>query len=352
MLNRTSTVLLIVLLVSLSVHVYSQRSPVMCSEVRLKCNAEIAEYPNETPPYTIGMPIEVLYTYMAIDSICKLPLNEIQKLLDTASDTLTTSELNLLNAYIYRCIDYNPIQFFKFIEYGWFSNQGYYTNPAGIYRQYKYLSHKKIGGTSIDNFLTFSMGIFEVEIADVSIDTTFNNCNNDPDSLENYVCITARVLDAIKGISLSTAVSIGDGEFERYIKYSYRRGTCTFTELDQRNGPEICAIYEDDSIGVDGNGDTIFQTKLSENCNLFCVVHKPKVGDRYLVFLDVYGHPCILVSGIPFTVHPMTMYQREGGIFRIHNGIFYDQTNFFGQGHEVDYSVFKSWLNQFILESF
>lgn len=138
-------------------------------------------------------------------------------------------------------------------------------------------------------------------------------------------------------------------EDEKYITFTYLREAHTYVSPDESSDMNII-LSELDSVGVDSLGNTIFQERLHEANNIFATVHHPRPGDRYIVFLHVWTYSFLEPEGSPYYIVPRTMYQREGGMFKIADNQLLDQQNYFGQGHAVPLVAFKEFLRASIRE--
>ena len=314
----------------------SQRAVPFRSVPMLPCGAEHGSVISAAPPMSLGMTSDVLYAYVAFDSLAKAQYS-LDDLTSMFIGGVSAQDVIALNTYIYKTIDYNPWEFISYLQHGWYINDSYYNKPNRLYERFKEVSHELLGDKSIENFLTFSYGIYEVRIDEVTIDTSrrYDYSTTSLDSTWDYVCMRCVVTDIIKGEALTHKEYIGDGDSASVINIVMLKGSVSCVEDSAYTNP--------DSLLASESGVTM---EMMEP--LMGMLHYPEVNDKYLIFANVWAYAEENQYGAPYYVVPNRLYQREGGMFHIENNILIDQTNYFGQGNAVNIQSFKNWLIGYI----
>ncbi len=255
----------------------------------------------------------------------------------TVSDSLSISQVETLLKYLYVLLDYDPVLFQNYIKYGYYLNNRYKNSPECFYNALRKTVFEKMGATPVF-MLAFADGVYEIEVTSVSTDSAFAGFQRySIDDLDAQTCITARVIDVIKGGSLLTVCTNNEGggaPGNGYLCSRFSFGNGWFTYFGPSGGSDVRAMIE----YIDSTGNSKIISPL------YSVVHQPHIGDKYLIFLQADCSPALDVNGVPVNVYPFRLAQWEGGLFPVVRGSLSDSANYFGLGRSPDIDEVKSFL--------
>ncbi|MBR9976817.1 MAG: hypothetical protein KFH87_01910 [Bacteroidetes bacterium] len=307
------------------------------------CNTQNVRIPiQEAPPYSLGMPVEVIYTYMAIDSLAKLGVTP-RLLASTVLDSISSDTLISLLSYIHAAVDYNPAVFRDYLNLGYYMNESYTSQPGRLYGQFESSVYDKLGWEAVEPFIAFSDVIYEIEVTGVWENHHGRTSSNITAVLEDDICVQAVVNEVIKGGPFMY-VCQDEQPITECVSFAVKKGQKT--KFDDLN-IDIMILY-DDSVGTDSSGATIYELKLAESNNIHYAVHDIQAGNRYMLFGRIYREYGT-VNGLSY--HELFLYrghQRAGGLFEVTGGYVRDYDNYFGWGESVPLNTFKENIRSII----
>lgn len=335
----------LIILMAYSCSIYAQNIPEMPLRYSHRCSIEHTQSLTNVPPYQWSMPLQVFQSYYAIDSICKMsniPLRfeEVRELMKT---TLQSIEYDSLFKYLYVVLDYNPLIFYQYINTGNYFNMDYKIPLQWIYKSLTTIVND-LNCNQKDAFLALSSGIFRIRITNIVTDSTkYARCAT---CYEPIKCITADVIDVIKGGALPKITIDDNGEIIKYITFSYSQNW----EMSTRMKYSQDVIRHHVIIQLDSAGNIIDGTQSDDT---YRSKTELSIGDECIVSLSVYMEEHNDSTGMtPYLVFPQYGYQAEGGIYLVRNGIVYDKGNFFGMGTEIQVDNFISGLKYYVDQKF
>lgn len=334
----------IVLLGFMSLNVFAQRTVPDTSLRWNPCNVSFTRSPIQSaPPYSLGMPPDVIYTYMAIDSLSKLAIS-FNGISDIVKTTLSFDTLEVLLRCLNSTINYDPLLFRDYLTLGYFLNEDYDVKPGALYSIFENAIYEKYGWNAELPYVTFADLIYEIEVVDVYEDIGGRTDSLLDSVLEDHICIQAKVLAAIKG---GSAVSIcnEDNIVGNCIQFTYKKGW--WTSSDPNSDVETLLV-DLDSIGVDEDGKIIYSETLSESNQVFASVHDVNPGDKYIIFCKIYKEYSVHNGAAEFICYPYLHHQKDGGMFKVIDDNVIDRDNFFGLGQEVPVSQFVNFVDHLL----
>jgi hypothetical protein len=298
------------------------------------CSKDVSSDLSYAPPSSWSMPYNVYLAYFAIDSLCRTVMpTEYSDLLQSFESVLTGASSDSIAKYIYQAMNYDPLLMYKYIYHGRFLRTDYINPPDIIFTMYRHLLLR--AGNKRNPYLAHAAGIYYVEVGGVSLDTTYAAAHKK--LLQNIVCVSAYVLEAIKGPTLvKSSIDPETNELRNTIRYSYAKEWET-----------VFIEKSDFQIAFDPDDGHVI-----EGVRLFGDQPVPQIGDRFVAVLDVYMAHHTGPDGTEYFLVPSMGSQPEGGLFKIENGNVIDSKNFFGLGVSVELQAFLNGLQQYIQSSF
>jgi hypothetical protein len=320
-------------------------------EDEYQCNEIPLPELTQVPPLTTTMPLEVLYTYIVVDSLSRTRWN-----LNTASEfakvNLGADQIKELNRYIFSATNYDPILFLNVLYRGKTINNDYVKDCMALLGIYEEAAIAVNGGRGVNNYLALSSGIFEIEVMKIEESYKPPILNPTWGQMNSEVCMHAKVTEIIKGGSLVNSCVDANGSPYMCINVTYRNYWPTIVRGLNNNSNRV-TMLDADSIGVDSTGNTVWEKSLSPENEWYGFAHAPQQGDRYFIVVaaDISGDGEVDYAN-HFQLNPFRGYSYDGGLFKINDNIIHDRGNFFGQGEYIIKNDFYNWLQSYIESNF
>jgi hypothetical protein len=284
------------------------------------------------PPLHSDMPLDALHGYMYFDSLSRSFTGWSQ--VDSFATLITGNDtLKHFLKYRFAMSNYDDILFSEYLNFGQTVNSMYKTTPGYILQKLTERENLILGSRNKKIMLTHASLILHLKITSVHLE--WDSLAHIPVSPLVQQCITAQVLDTIKGM--------------HFLSHTTSSGTFLST-------PSIFINFSLSPLWGKGPTESHLRTGVDyrDSANVVspcvnCFGTKSLIpGSEYIVFL---GSQALDFDGINsyYDYWPMSSFEPQGGIFPIVGGNVIDSSNYWGYGTSVSLSGFESSLKADIL---
>lgn len=300
-----------------------------------RCSKDVTSNLTAAPSYDSRMPKNVSKTYQLIDKLCIERMStEYQEVLHTMAVRQSSVTVDSVAKYLYQTMDYDPLLFYKYMYHGRFLRPDYVNPPDVLFTAFRHLLMRSKDKLKL--YLAHAAGVYYVKIRKVEQETVHSGGGKRIP--QNVVCLTAEVLETIKGASLvKQVVDPENGNSMNILLFSYAR---EWETLHREISTDVSMVIE----GFDG--------KILNRLPRYDDLPLPQVGDEYIVVLDVYMASHTGPNGTEYFLVASSGSQPEGGLFKIEEDGVFDSTNFFGFGMVVDVQEFVHQVRELIHSAF
>ncbi len=285
------------------------------------------------PTLHTDMSLDCMLGYIYADSLCRSIQTRSE--LDSFANLIDSWDtLKPFMRFLYRMSEYDPDLLEEYCDAAASLDTSYYLIPAVPRAVLEKRMNAVLGLRNKLNFLTLSSAILHVRVDTVTM--SYDSLADYPKWPLPMVCVTATVLDTIKGIHIRQSSDggtvIGKGKTEPLALASVIN--FSFSPYWQKLNPR----GDFRGMGVDSLGNEYFPC---DSCYTSSAV---EAGKEYIVFLkDVLLDYNGTYSFYNFW--PLPYYSPEGGIFAIDiSGNVEEPSNYFGYGTSVPLATFETDL--------
>ena len=331
------TILTVIALVStvFSTSGFAQR-PVSLVPTTTGCYRQPVTPISTVLPLQSDMPLDCILGYRYFDSLCR-GLGSYRQA-DSLIGLISSGDtMRVFMRYMYRMQEYNADLYKEYLYGADEIATNYNVVPGAIEHRFWKQMNKKLGSKNKFNYLSIAPVIVHIRVVDVG-----SNCDSlcsNPIWPQPRKCVTAIVIDTIKGMHLRQGTPI--------LGYSSKLND----QIPQTEYSWINIAYSPLSPKLNERGDVIDLTSADSTINDMLVNCPDCYGNNtfqpnkdYIVFLENlfldYNGTNSFYEYVPYN-----SYNQEGGVFPINSGGSVQiPSNYFGYGKSVTTSTFKNLI--------
>ncbi len=312
--------------------VRSQR-PIHTTPTSQGCYRQAVTPISSIPTLHTDMPIDCILGYIYVDSLCR-SLQSYHQADSFMSLINSWDTMRVFMRFLYDMQAYDADLYEEYMGNAIYLDTNYHVAPRTLELKFANRMDSVLGKNNKLEYLTVAPVILHIQVTDTMM--SYDSLASAPFWPQPRMCVTATVLNTIKGLHLRTC---GGLMYQAKEKVPQGSAGC----INIAFNPYTTKPYAMGDAGLAGGIDTV--THISYIRCDSCYGDTAFIpGNEYIVFLEDqpldYNGTTAFYQFIPYSA-----YNSNGGVFPINSsGNVLDEENYFGYGNSVPLSTFEADL--------